>query len=444
MLQIRIANQNCQALVDSGAHMSIISDSMLDKIPKRSVKHMKPTFSALTGVGGITHSVTARVILTVNVGSHAFEQDFHVLDGHHSVILGMDFLTDQQAVIDFQTSTITLVEKLTCKLQKHAVRSSLARTMKSIFVPANSEVIFPVRLTRAYDNECLVTESVTSMDINMPEVKVSYAVVQPTGRRTVDRVVNNSSYPTTIAKGMTVAICQRIPTHYVMEIDEELENNEHEREGQMTQGQLQLSDLTPNGDDADLSPDQKAQLKQLISQNRDAFAVDIQHLGKTELQYHRIYTGNARPVAQRFYRTSPKIRVEMERQIKELLENGLIEPSTSEWRSPVVMLKKPGDAGYRFAIDYRKVNAVSEKTSFPLPSLDDVWDAIGEAKATYFAVLDMASGFWQLPLHPDTKHKSSFITQQGQYQWNRMPFGLSNATTTFQMTMSKVFGDLIF
>ena len=73
-----------------------------------------------------------------------------------------------------------------------------------------------------------------------------------------------------------------------------------------------------------------------------------------------------------------------------------------------------------------------------------MWDAIGEAKATYFTVLDMDSGFWQLPLHPDTKHKSSFVTQQGQYQWNRMPFGLSNATTTFQMTMSKVFGDLIF
>ena len=176
----------------------------------------------------------------------------------------------------------------------------------------------------------------------------------------------------------------------------------------------------------------------------ESFAVDIQHLGETELQYHRIDTGNARPVAQRFYRTSPKIRVEMERQIMELLENGLIEPSTSEWRSPVVMLKKPGDAGYRFAIDYRKVNAVSEKTSFPLPRLDDVWDAIGEAKATHFTVLDMASGFWQLPLYPDTKHNSSFITQQGQYQWNRVPFGLSNATTTFQMTMSKEFGDLIF
>ena len=76
-----------------------------------------------------------------------------------------------------------------------------------------------------------------------------------------------------------MAICQRIPAHYVMEIGEELDNNEHEREGQMTEDQLHLSDLTPNFDDADLNLDHKAKLRQLISQNRDAFAVDIQHLG---------------------------------------------------------------------------------------------------------------------------------------------------------------------
>ena len=338
MLHVRMTNQNCQAPVDSGAHLSIISDSLLDKIPKKSVKHMTPTFSAVTGEGGITR-VTARVILTVNVGSHAFEQDFHVLDGHHSVILGQicprdGFFDRPASCYRFQNQYNHTSREI--NMQKHAVRSSLARTVKSVFVPANSEVIFPVRLTRAYDNECLVTESVTSVDINMPEVKVSCAVIQPTGRRTVIRVVNNSSCPTTIAKGVTVAICQRIPAHYVMEIDEALENNEHEREGQMTEDQLHLSDLTPHFDDADLNSDQKAKLRQLISQNRDAFAVDIQHLGKTELQYHRIDTGNARPVAQRFYRTSPKIRVEMERQIKELrIENGLIEPSTSEWRSLV-------------------------------------------------------------------------------------------------------------
>ena len=115
-----------------------------------------------------------------------------------------------------------------------------------------------------------------------------------------------------------MAICQRIPAQYVMEIGEELENRGHEREGQVTEGQVHVSDLIPNVDNADLTSDQKTKLRQLISQNREAFAIDIQHLGKTELQYHLIDTGNARPVAQRFYRTSPKMREEMERQIKEV------------------------------------------------------------------------------------------------------------------------------
>ena len=68
-------------------------------------------------------------------------------------------------------------------------------------------------------------------------------------------------------------------------------------------------------------------------------------------------------------------------------------------------------------LQYCKVNAVSEQTSFLLPRLDDVWDAIGEAKASHFTALDLASGFGQLPLHPETKHEL-LITQQGQYQWN--------------------------
>ena len=57
------------------------------------------------------------------------------------------------------------------------------------------------------------------------------------------------------------------------------------------------------------------------------------------------------------------------------------------------MLKKPGDAGYRCAIDYRKINAVTELTSFQLPRIDDVWDATWESIAFYFTVLDLTSGF---------------------------------------------------
>lgn len=69
MLNVRLENQSCQALVDSGAHLSIISDSLLSKIPKKRVKYAKPTFSAVRGVGRITHTLTARVLLAVIVGA---------------------------------------------------------------------------------------------------------------------------------------------------------------------------------------------------------------------------------------------------------------------------------------------------------------------------------------------------------------------------------------
>ena len=102
----------------------------------------------------------------------------------------------------------------------------------------------------------------------MPEVKVSCFVVKPKGRITVVRFLNNSSCPTTIAKGITVAFCHRIPVQYVLEVSEELEQNENEGETQMTDSQLQLPDLELNLDNADLSSEQKSKLSQKLSENR--------------------------------------------------------------------------------------------------------------------------------------------------------------------------------
>ena len=112
-------------------------------------------------------------------------------------------------------------------------------------------------------------------------------------------------------KGITVALCHRMPAHYVIEVSEELEHNENKGEAQMTNSQLHLPNLAMNLDNAYLSSEQKSKLSQMLSENRDMFAVNRQHLGKAELHYHRIDTGNARPVTQRFYRTSPKMRKEM-------------------------------------------------------------------------------------------------------------------------------------
>ena len=117
----------------------------------------------------------------------------------------------------------------------------------------------------------------------------------------------------------------------------------------------------------------------------------------------------------------------------------MIEPSNSPWASPVVLVQKK-DGSLRYCIDYRKLNAVTRKDSYPLPRIDDSLDTLKNAK--YFTTLDLASGYWQIELTDDAKEKSAFCTTSGLYQFRVMPFGLTNAPATFQRLMERVLAGL--
>ncbi|VDH89527.1 Hypothetical predicted protein [Mytilus galloprovincialis] len=138
-----------------------------------------------------------------------------------------------------------------------------------------------------------------------------------------------------------------------------------------------------------------------------------------------------------FYRQPPHLQREIDRQVQEMLDNNIFVPSISDWFSPVHLVRKR-DRSYRFAIDYRKVNKQTKSIYFPLPRLECVFDAKGAAKATMFSVLDLASGYWQISMDPETRHKAAFITQSGIYEWLRLPFGLSNSPASLSMVMTQV------
>ncbi|VDI55350.1 Hypothetical predicted protein, partial [Mytilus galloprovincialis] len=131
----------------------------------------------------------------------------------------------------------------------------------------------------------------------------------------------------------------------------------------------------------------------------------------------------------------------METQIKNLKENDIIEESMSPYHSSVILVKKPNNT-YRFVLDFRKLNEVTKKVSFSIPKIEEVVDTVGYSRAKIFSSLDLASGFHQVPLDEQSKHKTAFMTPQGQYQFKRLCFGLTNAPATFQMLMTKVLQEL--
>lgn len=161
-------------------------------------------------------------------------------------------------------------------------------------------------------------------------------------------------------------------------------------------------------------------------------------MGKTVGRFsHKIETYDAPPIRMPFYRQPPYLQKEIDRQVQELLENDIVEESNSEYHSPVVLVKKK-DGKYRFCVDYRKLNKITKPLSFPIPRLECVFDTIAEAESQIFSTFDLHSGYWQLQMDPETKHKAAFITQNGVYEWKRLGMGLKNSCVSFQMAMSQI------
>ena len=188
-----------------------------------------------------------------------------------------------------------------------------------------------------------------------------------------------------------------------------------------------------------LSVEKQKQLRDLLDEFSDVFALSDAELGCTNLVKHSIDTGENRPFRRQPYRT-PIVRREVISQMTEdMTKQGIIQPSMSPWASPVILVPKK-DGSLRFCIDYRQLNSLTKKDVYPLPRIDDILDTLGEAK--YFSSLDLASGYWQVELDEDARQKSAFSTHQGLFEFIRMPFGLCNAPATFQRLMQVVLAGL--
>jgi hypothetical protein len=162
-----------------------------------------------------------------------------------------------------------------------------------------------------------------------------------------------------------------------------------------------------------------------------------ENLGCTNRVEHKIITSSP-PIRQRPYRVSPVMQKIIDDEIEEMLKMGIIEPSKSPWAAPVVLVQKKNTGKYRFCVDYRKLNLVTERDSYPLPVVSETLDKLKDAK--YLSSLDIKSAYWQVPIEEASKPLTAFICRRGLFQFRRMPFGLHNAPATWQRLIDNILG----
>ena len=140
------------------------------------------------------------------------------------------------------------------------------------------------------------------------------------------------------------------------------------------------------------------------------------------------------------FRYSPMERKEIEEQVEYLLKRGLITESSSPFGAPVLFVPKPNST-LRMCINYRGLNKLTKKNSYPMPRVDDLLDQLRRARL--FSAIDLMQGYYQIRIKPKDCEKTAFRTPQRLYEFKVLPFGLANAPAVFQTLMNKIFSKQI-
>lgn len=445
---VSVGQKNVECLLDSGASISCISNGFLSLTSLQDTKLLPSDIPEISGVGGEKHKILGILETHITVSKANFKCKFYVLDKMnmpHPVILGLDFLNAHKVEIDFGRKLVYIEDNLVYTSIKHS-DDGLARICKNTEIPPNSQINVLVRVSRRKADDQVLLEPANTLNNRCLAgakclVKLHRQRRQSTAHMSI---LNPTPNPVFIHADTIVA------TVHEFEIDQlQPWTDELDKDGSPNASCFNVNVPTKDTPDisfdlskSDLNVEQKKTLLNFLGQNKDLFSPSLQNLGKTDLYQHVIETEPGKgPVRLPFYRQPPHLRAEIDRQVNEMLEQGIVEPSNSIWHSPVVLVKKK-DGSYRFAVDYRQLNKITKPIAHPLPRLESVFDAIGAENAQFFTSIDLASSYWQIPMDPSTKFKSAFITHDGIYEFNRMAFGLKNAPMSFQFFISTLMRNL--
>ena len=442
---VEINKTRWRALVDTGAEVSLISESMYSRL--RKPPKLKVVNQELQGAGGHSLSVKGVITLTFRLGKREYEQNCYVVrDASRNMILGCDFLKKNQARIYFDLEKLRLngqyvdldqdIHIAQLRLNGECIDldqdihiASVVRLTNDVKLPPQTGITVYGRTKKntyyqkgqmcefKQDNKTCVTDEPGMIMAN------SISELDEKGRCKF-MMINSTNKTYNLKRGSVMGTLTSVNPKDVNALGEVLKEQTKELPRRVDFSETKVPE------------EHRVRLVNLLEKNTDVFAAHETDFGRTDTVKMKIDTQGSPPIKQRSYRTPISQFPVIDEAVDQMLKNGIIERSQSPWASPIVLVRKK-DGSTRLCVDYRKLNQGTKPLAYPLPVIDDLLGVLG--KAVYFSSLDLISGYWQICMEEEDKEKTAFCTShRGLYQFKVMPFGLMNAPGVFSQLISQV------
>jgi hypothetical protein len=434
-----IAKRPTKMLIDSGASLTLINSNLFYQLPyyiRQSARYPSSKFQIHLADKSCLQ-VQKTLVLPITIANHTRKHIAYVVPKlWRPCIIGNDFIQKHNLQIDGGRQRVyfkdLVVEKLiTPKLDPIQEKDEqyVLLANECVKIPSYHAIDIQVQPDKEFVN---IEEEPSEHEITSIKDTpcVTNGIIKPQKLMNV-QVANLTKKTIIIHPGQALASMSPL-NEAQLKVLHQIEKTQQEATSinDTTENELDLSETN-------LTQEQKDQLKNLIKSYSDIFR---KQSGRTKMLRHQIkLIPGSKPYNSPPYRYAPAKRQIIEQNLKEMKEQGIIEPSKSPWASPVVLAPKK-DGSIRFCVDYRKLNSMTTRDAYPIPRIDDTLDALQEAR--FVSTLDLRSGYWQVEMDKESKEKTAFITHKGLNEFNVMPYGLTNAPATFQRLMDIVLAGL--
>ena len=420
---LSIEGIHIHATIDSAAEVTIISDRVLAKFTSPPPIIRSLTFNTAARDSKMSGKLVGPV--DIQLGSHTFHDFIFVAPIVDDMLLGLDLMKKYGFLIDIPAEELLIkgirIPMIYGRERDH--RRYPVRLYGTTLVPPWSAARVNCSLDVEVEGAVLFEP-----DPGLP-VLVPRTLHSGTSQFSL-YVLNPTEQPVKLEAGKSVG-----EGFFVEELGKQPIINEVNLENGVPEHLQTLFDESSEH----LDSAQKEKLSNLLFNYGNVFAEHEFDLGNFNLIKHRIDTGDAAPIKLKMRRTPLNFVDEEKNHLKKMLDAGVIEPSVSEWAAPPVLVRKR-DGGVRWCIDYRKLNDVTKKDVYPLPSIEECIDTLGGNQ--WFSKLDANAAYWQVHIDQKDREKTAFITKYGLFHFVRMGFGLCNAPATFSRVMDLILSGL--